>query len=169
MMRKPDIARAAFVADDATIVGHVELGQDASIWFGTVIRGDNDLIAIGESSNVQDGSIVHTDAGIALRVGARVTVGHGAVLHGCTIEDECLIGIRSVLLNGSRIRRGSIVGACALVTEGKEFPERSLIIGSPARAVRTVTDDEIAAIRASAAHYVQNAHKFRTQFTRASE
>jgi len=166
MMRKPDIERAAFVADDATIVGHVELGQDASVWFGTVVRGDNDLIAIGEASNLQDGCIVHTDAGIELRVGARVTVGHGAVLHGCTIEDECLVGIRSVLLNGARIRRGSIVGACALVTEGKEFPERSLIIGSPARAVRTVTDEELEAIRRSAAHYVQNAQNFRAQFRR---
>lgn len=166
MMRKPDIERAAFVADDATIVGHVELGRDASVWFGTVVRGDNELIAIGEASNLQDGCIVHTDAGIELRVGARVTVGHGAVLHGCTIEDECLVGIRSVLLNGSRIRRGSIVGACALVTEGKEFPERSLIIGSPARAVRTVTDEELEAIRRSAVHYVQNAQKFRAQFRR---
>lgn len=166
MMRAPDIARAGFVADDATIVGHVELGQDASVWFGAVIRGDNDLIAIGDASNLQDGCVVHTDDGIELRVGARVTVGHGAVLHGCTIEDECLIGIRSVLLNRSRIRRGSIVGACALVTEGKDFPERSLILGAPARAVRTITDEELASIRDAAAHYVQNAHKFRASFVR---
>ena len=151
---------AAFVAPNATVVGRVELARDSSVWFGSVLRGDNELIAIGEESNLQDGCIVHTDEGLELRVGARVTVGHGAVLHGCAIEDECLIGIRAVLLNRSRIRRWSVVGACALVTEGKEFPERSLILGSPARAVRTVTDEEIAAIRASAAHYVQNAHKF---------
>ena len=159
-MEKPRIEKAAFIAPNATIVGNVELARDSSVWFGAVIRGDNDLIAIGEESNLQDGCIVHTDEGIELRVGARVTVGHAAMLHGCTIEDECLIGIRSVLLNRSRIRRGSVVGAGALVTEGKDFPERSLILGSPARVVRTLGDEEIAAIRDAAAHYVQNARKF---------
>jgi len=156
----PKIDRAAFVAPNATLVGRVELGVDASVWFGTVIRGDNELIAIGDESNVQDGCVVHTDEGIELRVGARVTVGHMAMLHGCTVEDECLVGIRSVLLNRSRIRRWSIVGAGALVTEGKDFPERSLILGAPARVVRTVTDEEIAGIRASAKHYVENARRF---------
>lgn len=165
-MEAPDVASAAFVADDATLVGRVVLGRDASVWFGAILRGDNELIAIGDETNVQDGSIVHTDVGLELCVGARVTIGHGVVLHGCTVEDECLIGIRSVLLNGARIRRGSIVGAGALVTEGKEFPERSLILGSPARAIRTVTDEEIAGIRASAAHYVQNARRFASEWKR---
>lgn len=146
-------------APNATLIGRVVLGRDASVWFQTVIRADNDIISIGDESNIQDGCILHTDANIPMTIGARVTVGHAAVLHGCTIEDECLIGIGAVLLNGSRISRHSIVGARALVTEGKTFPERSLIIGSPAKAVRTVTAEEIAGIRASAAHYVQNAHK----------
>jgi carbonic anhydrase/acetyltransferase-like protein (isoleucine patch superfamily) len=147
----------AFVAPNATIIGRVELGQDASVWYGAVVRADNDLIAIGDATNVQDGCILHTDAGIPMRIGARVTIGHAAVLHGCTIDEESLIGIGAVLLNGSRIARHCIVGARALVTEGKTFPERSLIIGSPARAVRTLTDDEIAGIRASAEHYAEKA------------
>jgi carbonic anhydrase/acetyltransferase-like protein (isoleucine patch superfamily) len=148
-----------FVAPNATLIGRVELGKDASVWFGAVIRADNDVIAIGEETNVQDGCILHTDADLPLRIGPRVTIGHAAVLHGCTVEDEALIGIGAVLLNGAHIARHCIVGARALVTEGKRFPERSLIIGSPARAVRTVTDEEIASIRASAAHYVENARR----------
>ena len=168
MIPRPSIEDAAFVADDATIVGRVELARGSSVWFGAVIRGDNDLIAIGEETNLQDGCILHTDDALPMRIGARVTVGHGAVLHGCTIEDECLVGIRAVLLNRSRIRRGSVVGAGALVTEGKEFPERSLILGSPARAVRTLGDDEVEAIRAAAAHYVKNAQRFRAEWRRGS-
>ncbi len=151
---------AAFVASNATIVGCVEIGRDASIWFGAVVRADNDVIAIGDETNVQDGCILHTDDGIPMRVGPRVTIGHAAVLHGCTIDEETLIGIGAVLLNGSRIPRHCIVGARALVTEGKSFPEGSLILGSPARVVRTVTDDEIASIRAAAQHYVENARRF---------
>lgn len=160
MIDTPKISAAAFIAPNATIVGRVELARDSSVWFGAILRGDNDLISIGEESNVQDGTIVHTDEALPLLVGARVTIGHAVVLHGCTIEDECLIGIGSVLLNRSRIRRHSIVGARALVTEGKDFPERSLIIGSPARVIRMLTDEEVEGIRMSAAHYVQNAHKF---------
>jgi carbonic anhydrase/acetyltransferase-like protein (isoleucine patch superfamily) len=156
----PKTDRAAFVAPNATIVGRVELGADVSVWFGAVIRADNDLISIGDASNIQDGCVVHTDEGIPLRVGARVTVGHMAMLHGCTIEDECLIGIGAVLLNHSRVRRWSMVGAKALITEGKEFPERSLILGSPARVVRPLTDAEVEEIRAASKHYVNNAHRF---------
>ncbi len=156
----PKIERAAFVAKNATIVGRVELGRASSVWFNSVIRADNDLISIGDESNIQDGCVVHTDEGIPLRVGARVTVGHMAMLHGCTIEDECLIGIGAVLLNHSRIARHCVVGARALVTEGKTFPERSLIIGSPARAVRVLTDKEVQDIRDAAAHYVNNARRF---------
>jgi carbonic anhydrase/acetyltransferase-like protein (isoleucine patch superfamily) len=162
-LETPKIERAAFIAKNATLVGRVELGVDSSVWFGAIIRADNDLISIGDASNIQDGCVVHTDDGIPLHVGARVTVGHMAMLHGCTIEDECLIGIGAVLLNRSRISRHSVVGARALVTEGKTFPERSLIIGSPARAIRTLTDEEIAEIRAASAHYVNNARRFAAQ------
>ncbi len=162
-LETPKIERAAFVAKNATLVGRIELGVDSSVWFGAIIRGDNDLISIGDASNIQDGCVVHTDEGIPLHVGARVTVGHMAMLHGCTIEDECLIGIGAVLLNRSRISRHSIVGARALVTEGKTFPERSLIIGSPARAVRTLTDREITDIREASTHYVKNARRFAEQ------
>ena len=159
-LERPKIDLAAFVARNATIVGRVELARDASVWFNAVVRGDNDLIAIGEATNVQDGAILHTDEGIAMRVGARVTIGHAAIVHGATIEDECLIGIGAILLNGARVARHSVVGAGALVTEGKTFPERSLILGSPARAVRTLRDEEIENIGKSAEHYVQNARRF---------
>jgi carbonic anhydrase/acetyltransferase-like protein (isoleucine patch superfamily) len=151
---------AAFIAPNATVVGRVELGNDSSVWFGAVIRADNDLIAIGDATNVQDGCVLHTDDGIPMRIGARVTIGHAAVLHGCTIEDEVLVGIGAVVLNHARISRHCVVGARALVTEGKTFPERSLILGSPARAVRTLTDEEVAEIGAAAAHYVANAKRF---------
>ena len=149
-----------FVAANATLVGRVELARDSSVWFNAVLRGDNELISIGEESNVQDGVIVHTDEGIPLVVGARVTIGHAAVIHGATIEDECLIGIGAILLNRSRIARHCVVGAGALVTEGKTFPERSLIIGAPARAIRTLRDEDIVEIRNAAAHYVENARRF---------
>ena len=159
-LETPKTELAAFIAPNATIIGNVELAKDSSVWFGAILRGDNDLISIGEATNVQDGTIIHTDDGIPLRVGARVTIGHAAILHGCTVGDESLVGIGAVLLNGSSIPRHCVVGARALVTEGKTFPERSLIIGSPARAIRTLTDEEIEGIRASAAHYVENARRF---------
>jgi len=159
-LETPKTELAAFIAPNATMIGNVELAKDSSVWFGAILRGDNDLISIGEATNVQDGTIIHTDDGIPLRVGARVTIGHAAILHGCTVGDESLVGIGAVLLNGSSIPRHCVVGARALVTEGKTFPERSLIIGSPARAIRTLTDEEIEGIRASAAHYVENARRF---------
>jgi carbonic anhydrase/acetyltransferase-like protein (isoleucine patch superfamily) len=159
-LETPKTELAAFVAKNATIVGRVELAKDSSVWFGAILRGDNDLISIGEATNVQDGTIIHTDDDMPLRVGARVTIGHAAILHGCTVDDESLVGIGAVLLNGSHIPRHCVVGARALVTEGKTYPERSLIIGSPARAIRTLTDEEIERIRASAAHYVENARRF---------
>ena len=159
-LETPKTEFAAFIAPNATMIGNVELAKDSSVWFGAILRGDNDLISIGEATNVQDGTIIHTDDGIPLRVGARVTIGHAAILHGCTVGDESLVGIGAVLLNGSSIPRHCVVGARALVTEGKTFPERSLIIGSPARAIRTLTDEEIEGIRASAAHYVENARRF---------
>ena len=163
MMKKleaPKTELASFIAPNATIVGNVELAKDSSVWFGAILRGDMDAITIGEASNVQDGTIIHTDDAMPLRVGARVTIGHAAILHGCTVDEESLIGIGAVLLNTSHIPRHCVVGARALVTEGKTFPERSLIIGSPARAIRTLTDEEIEGIRMSAAHYVENAKRF---------
>lgn len=159
-LEAPKTELAAFIAPNATIVGRVELAKDSSVWFGAILRGDNDLISIGEATNVQDAAIIHTDDDLPLRVGARVTIGHAAILHGCTIGDESLIGIGAVLLNGSHIPRHCVVGARALVTEGKTFPERSLVIGSPARAIRTLSDEEIEGIRMSAAHYVENARRF---------
>ena len=128
----PDIAETAWVADTAQIIGDVRLGAGASVWFNTVLRGDNDPITIGAGSNIQDGSVLHTDEGVPLNIGCNVTVGHMAMLHGCTVGDESLIGIGAVILNGAVIGRNCIVGAGALVTEGKAFPDGSLIIGSPA-------------------------------------
>ena len=165
--RSPRVPQDVFVAPGATIVGDVEIGRHASVWFGSVIRADNDLIEIGAETNIQDGCILHTDEGIPMRIGPRVTVGHRVMLHGCTIEEEVLVGIGAVLLNHSRIRRHCLVGAGALVTEGKEFPERSLILGSPARAVRTLDDAEVQSIRDAAAHYVTNARRFRAKLAPA--
>lgn len=159
--KSPRVPDDVFVAPGVSIVGDVEIGRHASVWFGAVIRADNELISIGDETNIQDGCILHTDEGIPMRIGPRVTVGHRVMLHGCTIEEECLIGIGAVLLNRSRVNKHSLVGAGALLTEGKEFPERSLILGSPARAVRTLTDAEVTSIRDAAAHYVRNAHRFR--------
>jgi len=152
-----------FVADNATIIGSVRLKDQSSIWFNCVLRGDNDWLEVGERSNVQDGCILHTDPGIPLVVGNGVTVGHRVMLHGCQVGDNSLIGIGSTLLNGSVIGRNCIVGAHSLVTEGKEFPDGSLILGSPARVARELSDEEIAHISWSADVYVQNAERFNEQ------
>ncbi|MBT8082044.1 MAG: gamma carbonic anhydrase family protein [Gammaproteobacteria bacterium] len=149
-----------FVADNATIIGSVRLGDKASVWFNVILRGDNDWLVVGARSNIQDGSVLHTDPGLELAVGAGVTVGHKAMLHGCAIGDNSLIGIGSTVLNGARIGRDCIVGAHALVTEGKEFPDGSLILGAPAKVVRQLEDEEIAQIGASADHYVDNAARY---------
>jgi carbonic anhydrase/acetyltransferase-like protein (isoleucine patch superfamily) len=151
-----------FVAESAALIGQVRLGSEASVWFGCVLRGDNDWIEVGERSNVQDGSVLHTDVGCPLTIGPGVTVGHQAVLHGCTIEADTLIGIGSVILNGAVIPGNCIVGAGALVTEGKTYPEGSLILGAPARVARALTDAEIESIRHSADHYVENAKRYTT-------
>lgn len=157
----PQIHETAWVADNATVIGKVELAEDASVWFGTVVRGDTDRIRIGRGSNIQDNSMLHTDAGIELVIGENVTVGHQAVLHGCTVGDGTLIGIQAVVLNGARIGRNCIVGAGALVTEGKEFPDGSMILGSPAKAVKQLTPEQIAAFQQGARHYVENARRYR--------
>ncbi|MBN9338779.1 MAG: gamma carbonic anhydrase family protein [Comamonadaceae bacterium] len=157
----PQVHATAWVADSAQVMGNVTLGEDASVWFGTVVRGDTESIAIGAGSNVQDASVLHADFGKPLVIGERVTVGHQVMLHGCTIGDESLIGIGAVVLNGAKIGKNCLVGAGALVTEGKEFPDGSMILGSPAKAVRQLTPEQIEGLRLSARHYVDNARRFR--------
>ena len=158
----PEVAASAWVADSAEVMGNVQLAEDASIWFGAVLRGDCESISIGEGRNIQDASVLHADLGKPLVVGRHVTVGHQVMLHGCTIGDESLIGIGAVVLNGAKIGRNCLVGAGALITEGKEFPDGSMIIGSPAKAVRQLTPEQIEGLRRSAQHYVDNARRFKT-------
>lgn len=152
-----------FVAHDANVIGDVHLGDCASVWFGATIRGDNDRIVIGSRSNIQDASVLHTDPGIELVVGSGVTVGHRVMLHGCTIGDGSLIGIGSTVLNRARIGEQCLVGAHTLITEGKEYPGGTLIVGSPGRVIRDLTEDELALLAASAQTYVDNARRFREQ------
>jgi len=153
----PSIDPTAWVAPSADLIGDVRLGARASVWFGAVIRADNTPIILGEESNFQDGATGHSDPGAPLTIGARVTVGHQAILHGCTVEDEALVGMGARILNGAVIGAQCIVGAGALVTEGKVFEPRSLIVGSPARALRTLTDEQIVLLRMSATHYAEKA------------
>ena len=158
--KSPQLGAGAWVADSAQVIGNVELGPDASAWFGVVIRGDNDPIRIGRNSNIQDLAVLHSDQGVPLTIGDHVTVGHQAMLHGCTIGDGSLIGIQAVVLNGAKIGRGCIVGAGSVVTEGKEFPDNSLIVGSPAKVVRTLDADRAAGLIKGAVNYVANAKRF---------
>ena len=164
----PRVASTAWVADSAQVMGHVELGEDASVWFGVVIRGDTETIRIGRGSNIQDCSVLHADIGKPLTVGDNVTVGHKVMLHGCTIGDGSLIGIGAIVLNGAKIGKGCIVGAGALVTEGKEFPDGSMIIGSPAKAVRELTAEQQAHLQLSALHYIENARRFKNGLKKIS-
>lgn len=157
----PVVHETAWVAENATVIGNVSLEAGASIWYGAVIRGDNEPIVIGQGSNVQDGSVLHTDHGFPLTLGQGVTVGHQVMLHGCTIGDGSLIGIQAVVLNGARIGRNCLVGAGSLVTEGKEFPDNSLIMGSPAKVVRELTAEQTQRLKQSAANYVANAARHR--------
>ncbi|MFZ7321032.1 gamma carbonic anhydrase family protein [Comamonas jiangduensis] len=158
---EPQIAESAWVVDSAQVMGEVHLGADASVWFGTVVRGDTSSITIGEGTNVQDASVLHADLGMPLVIGRHVTVGHQVMLHGCTIGDESLIGIGAIVLNGAKIGKNCLVGAGALVTEGKEFPDGSMIIGSPARVVKQLTAEQMQGLRQSAQHYIDNARRFR--------
>jgi carbonic anhydrase/acetyltransferase-like protein (isoleucine patch superfamily) len=153
----PQLGADAWAAPSADLIGDVRLGARASVWFGAVLRGDNTPLILGDETNLQDGAIGHSDAGFPLTIGARVTVGHQAILHGCTIADDCLVGMGARILNGAMIEAECIVGAGALITEGKRFAAGSLIVGSPARAVRQVTDEEKQALRLSAAHYADKA------------
>jgi len=157
----PTLDQRAWVADSAEVIGAVEIGADASIWFGAVVRGDTETIRIGAGSNIQDASVLHADIGKPLTIGENVTVGHQVMLHGCTVGDGSLIGIGAVVLNGARIGKGCLVGAGALVTEGKEFPDGSMILGSPAKVVRELSDEQKQGLLASARHYVANAQRFR--------
>jgi carbonic anhydrase/acetyltransferase-like protein (isoleucine patch superfamily) len=158
----PEIDASAFVADSATLIGKVTLQANSSVWFGATLRGDNERITIGENSNVQEGTVMHTDMGYPLTIGRDVTIGHQAMLHGCTIGDGALVGIQAVILNGAKIGNGCLVGAGALVTEGKQFPDNVLIIGSPAKAVRELTADDVARLQGSADSYVKRAQLFKT-------
>src|SRR5215212_9003986 len=144
---EPHLAAGAWAAPSADLIGDVRLGERASVWFGAVIRADNTPIIVGDESNVQDGAVCHSDAGVPLTIGARVTIGHQAILHGCTIADDCLIGMGARILNGAVIRSECIVGAGALITEGKSFAAGSLIVGAPARVVRELSDEEKQALR----------------------
>ncbi|RUP25091.1 MAG: gamma carbonic anhydrase family protein [Curvibacter sp.] len=162
----PEVAESAWIADSAQVMGRVSLGPDASVWFGTVARGDTESITIGEGSNIQDASVLHADMGKPLVVGRHVTVGHQVMLHGCTIGDESLIGIGAVVLNGARIGKNCLVGAGSLVTEGKEFPDGSMIIGSPAKAIRQLSPEQIEGLRQSAKHYIDNARRFKAGLRR---
>jgi len=159
----PEIDPSAFVADTATVLGKVTLAANVSVWFGATLRGDNEPITVGTGSNVQEGTVMHTDPGYPLVIGNNVTIGHQAMLHGCTVGDGSLIGIQAVILNGARIGKGCLVGAGALVTEGKQFPDGSLILGSPAKVVRQLTQEDQLRMEASAASYVARAQLFKTQ------
>ncbi|MFC3322928.1 gamma carbonic anhydrase family protein [Mesorhizobium sp. M7A.F.Ca.MR.148.00.0.0] len=154
-------ADSNWIAPDATLIGDVRVGRNAGFWFGTVIRGDNEPIVIGADTNVQEHTVMHTDPGFPLTIGEGCTIGHRALLHGCTIGDNSLIGMGAIVLNGAKIGRNSLVGAGALVTEGKEFPDNSLIVGSPAKAIRVLDDAAVARLRGSAAHYVANGKRFK--------
>jgi len=151
----------AWVAPNAVALGKVELGEDASVWFGAVLRGDNELIRVGARSNVQDGCVLHTDPGFPLDIGEDCTIGHMVMLHGCTIGSGSLIGIGSIVLNGARIGEGSLIGANTLITEGKEFPPRSMVLGSPGKLVRQLSEEESSRLKASAGRYVANWKRYR--------
>ncbi|HWA14185.1 MAG TPA: gamma carbonic anhydrase family protein [Burkholderiales bacterium] len=152
-----------WVADNACVIGSVVLEHNSSVWFNTVVRGDNDVITIGEGSNVQDNSVLHTDEGVKLTIGRNVTIGHHVMLHGCAIGDGSLVGIKATVLNNARIGRHCLIGAHALVTEGKEIPDRSLVMGAPGKVVRQLTDEEVARLLWNAEHYVQNFQRYRRE------
>jgi carbonic anhydrase/acetyltransferase-like protein (isoleucine patch superfamily) len=153
-------ADGAWLAPGARIIGNVTFGPQVSVWFNAIVRGDNEPIRIGARTNIQDGAVLHSDDGSPLLIGADCTIGHGAIVHGCTIGDGCLVGMGATILNGARLGGGSLVGANALVTEGKTFPERSLILGAPAKAIRRLDDEEVANLLGAAARYVENARRF---------
>lgn len=151
-----------WVAPSAHVIGKVEIGEDVGIWFGAVLRGDNEPIRIGAQTNIQENTIIHTDPGFPVTIGERCTIGHGAIVHGCTIGDNSLVGMGATVLNGAKIGKNCLIGANALVTEGKEFPDNSLIVGAPAKAIRTLDENSAAGLKMSAANYVQNWKRFKS-------
>ena len=167
--KNPQIHSESWIAPNATVIGDVRLGKNASIWWNVTARGDNDPISIGENTNIQDGCVLHTDEGAPLNIGRNVTVGHMVMLHGCTVGDGSLIGIGSVILNRAVIGKNSIVGANTLIPEGKVFPDRSLIIGSPGKAVRALNDDEVARLGNNAAGYVANWQRYARELGQLEE
>jgi carbonic anhydrase/acetyltransferase-like protein (isoleucine patch superfamily) len=161
--KSPQIHQTAYVAREAVVIGSVTLAKDSSVWAFASLRGDNDPIVVGEGSNIQEGAVLHTDEGHPLTIGKFVTVGHQAMLHGCEIGDGALIGIQAVVLNGAKIGKECLVGAGSIVTQGKQFPDRSLILGSPAKAVRLLSDEDYARVRAGALSYVERSALFKSQ------
>ena len=160
---QPEVHEQAWIAPQATVIGLATLHADSSVWPGAVIRADNEPIIVGQGSNIQDGAVLHTDPGCPLTIGEGVTIGHQVMLHGCTVGDHALIGIQAVVLNNAVIGAYSLVGAGAVVTEGKVFPERSLILGAPARVVRQLTDEEVEGLQRNAQVYVERAREYREQ------
>lgn len=163
---RPSIDASAFVADSASVIGKVAIKAQSSVWFGATLRGDNEPITIGEGSNVQEAAVLHTDPGSPLTVGDNVTIGHQAMLHGCTVGDGSLIGIQAVVLNDAVIGKNCLIGACALVISGMKIPDRSMVLGSPAKIIRELTDDEIAGMHRGIASYVPRASRFRKELKR---
>jgi carbonic anhydrase/acetyltransferase-like protein (isoleucine patch superfamily) len=159
--KRPQIDASVWIAPNAIVIGDVSLGRNVSIWWNSVLRGDNDPISIGANTNIQDGSVLHTDIGVGMTIGADVTVGHMVMLHGCTIGDGSLIGIGAIVLNGAVIGRECLIGANALVPEGKVIPDRSLVVGSPGRVIRQLTDEDVAGIRAGNHHYIEHLRHYR--------
>ncbi len=155
-----------FIADNATVIGSVVIHNDVSIWFNAVIRGDNDVVTIGEGTNIQDGTVIHTDGGIPLNIGKGVTVGHQVMLHGCTIGDNSLIGINAVILNNAKIGKDCIIGANCLITQGKEIPDNSMVLGSPGKIIRKVTPEEVEELKHSAEHYIHNFKRFKKELNK---
>lgn len=164
--KRPQIDESVWIAPNAIVIGDVRLGRNVSIWWNAVLRGDNDPISIGDNTNIQDGSVLHTDTGVGMTIGADVTVGHMVMLHGCTIGDGSLIGIGAIVLNKAEIGRECLIGANALVPEGKSIPDRSLVVGSPGRVVRQLTDSDVAMIRAGNHHYIEHMRHYRDGLTR---
>ncbi|WP_218311101.1 gamma carbonic anhydrase family protein [Alteromonas antoniana] len=166
---KPEVGKDVYIAPGAHVIGDVKLEDNVSVWFNAVIRGDMDTITIGEDTNIQDGSVLHTDSGISLTLGKGVTVGHKVMLHGCRIGDYSLIGINAVVLNGAKIGKGCIIGANALITENMEVPDFSLVVGSPGKVVKTLDSAVLDKLKASADHYVENGRRFASGLSTVSD
>ena len=162
----PTIGQGVWVAPDANVIGKIVLEDGANVWFGATLRGDNEVVHVGRGTNIQEDVVCHTDMGFPLTIGADCTIGHKAMLHGCTIGDNTLVGIQSVILNNARIGRNSIVGAGTLIPEGKTYPDGVLIVGVPGKVVRELTPEQIERLKLQAAHYVQQAERHRTQVRR---